>query len=180
MTIWCDFSGGDGARGVHVAQLTCQTGSVTWYNPTGALRLEVKPQRSTQFTACFVVESGDVQLKLSQESDVIINAGAPTERSNHVMNDHNLKTLYMGKGRSKELCMSATAPVTLYLESEVSAILGMRKVSLQYDISEYRTPEEDTSIEGNLMCRLIDLFAFKDTTDGVITNKIHIALIGLS
>ncbi|WAQ96185.1 METRL-like protein, partial [Mya arenaria] len=165
--------GGDDVKGVHVAQLTCQSGSVTWYNPTSALRLEVKPQKMRSFTACMIIDSDDVMLKMSRENDITVNTRSPTERTRHVLNDHNLKEVYTGTGRSQEICLTSKGPLSLYLEAEESAVLGSRKVVIQYDISEYRTDQQDTSIEECRPCSPEELLTAYCSSDFVVVGKMN-------
>lgn len=141
------FSGGD-AKGVHVTKLTCKDGIVTWYNPVGALRLELQPKFSARFKACFVVDSGSVRLKVSQEVDARREPKSPSDRSNYFMNDHNLQTVLATKGRSQEVCITQENKLLLYLEPEVSEFLGYQKINFLYDMVALDKSEEDAIIEG--------------------------------
>ena len=134
---------------VRSVKLTCHEGSVTWYNPIGALRLEVSPTATKGFRLCFIMESGNAAVKLSHERDEPFNVKSPTNRQQYLLSESNLKTIFKGSGASKEHCMSSSEPVILYLEPELSGRLGYQKIFLQYDVipqSEVKEP----SIDGNV------------------------------
>ena len=161
------FSGG--AEGVHVAKLTCQDGVVTWYNPTGALRLELHHKLSKRFKACFVIDSSDVTIKLSKETDMKskIETKSPLSRSNYFLNDHNLETVLTATGgRSQEVCLTQDDKLVLYLEPEVSENLAYQKVSFLYDLIPVNMADEQSSIEGkissaNMQVTDVELFVFQ-------------------
>ena len=131
------------------AKVTCHEGSVTWYNPIGALRLVVSPTATKVFRLCFIMESGNAAVKLSHERDEPINVKSPTNRQQYLLNDSKLKTIVKGSGASKEHCMSSSEPVILYLERELSGRLGYQKVFLQYDITP-QSEVKEPSINGNI------------------------------
>ena len=125
----------------------CHEGSVTWYNPVGAIRLEVSPMVTKAFRLCFIVESGNAKVKLSQEEDQKINTKAPSERHIYTQKDSNLKTIAATSGLSTEHCISSSKPILLYIESEHTERLGYQKVFLQYDVAPL-TEVKEPSIEG--------------------------------
>ena len=127
--------------------LSCQEGSITWYNPKDALRLEIKPDRLAHFKSCFVVESGQTRLKISREVKSPINSKSPTARSDYELNDHNLKTLMTSEGTSPEYCITSEEAIILYLEPEVTGSLGYQKIVFRYD-SSAAAGLEGSSIEG--------------------------------
>ena len=125
------------------ARLTCHEGSVRWYNPVGALRLEVSPIATKGFRLCFIIESGNAAVKLSHERDEPVNVKPPTNRKQYL---RNLETIVKGSGTSKEICMSSSEPVILYMETEITGRLGYQTVFLQYDVIQQR----ETYIDGNV------------------------------
>ena len=126
----------DGPPGVRNAKLTCHEGSVTWYNPIGALRLEISPTFTKAFRLCFVTDTGNAEIKVSQESDQIVNTKSASHRSAYVLNDSNLKTVATASGASKEHCISSEEAIILYIEPEYSGALGYQKVLFQYDVKQ--------------------------------------------
>ena len=126
----------DGPPGVRNAKLTCHEGSVTWYNPVGALRLEISPTFTKAFRLCFVTDTGTAEIKVSQESDQIVNTKSASQRSAYVLNDSNLKTVATASGASKEHCISSEEAIILYIEPEYSGALGYQKVLFQYDVKQ--------------------------------------------
>lgn len=147
-------------------------GSVTWYNPVGALRIELRPERPGHFRSCFVVDTGDVKLKVSREADLNINTKSPTQRTKFILNDNNLQTLITSEGRSNEVCIDATNSVILYLEPEVDSRLGYKKVVFQYD-STYTSEVEKSSIEGNFHFASILLRKIKKRVCEVLIGHQH-------
>lgn len=134
--------------------LTCMDGSVTWYNPNGALRIELRPERTGHFRSCFVLETADVKLKISREADWNVNSKSPSQRAKFVLNDHNLQTLATSQGTSKEICIDATDSVILYLEPAVDEELGYKKIVFQYD-STMTSDTKQSSIEGKFFVMLM-------------------------
>lgn len=132
-----------------MTKLTCQDGVVTWYNPTGALRLELQPKQVKRFKTCFVVDSGDVTLKVSKETSRV-DIRSPSARSDYLLNDNNLETVLTSQGRSSEVCLPPDESLILYLEPEISELLGYQKISFFYDLVPISTDstEEQSSIEG--------------------------------
>lgn len=139
-----------------MAELTCQDGVVTWYNPTGALRLELHNKRSKRFQACFVIESGDVKIKLSQETDfnTRMETRSPLSRSNYIRNNNNLQTVFTSTDRSQEVCLTQDDRLILYLEPEVSENLAYQKISFLYDMVPVEQDQPQSSIEGIANFRL--------------------------
>ena len=135
-------------RGVRNAKLTCNEGSVTWYNPIGALRLELSPRIAETFRLCFVLETRNAKIKVSQEKDKALNAKFPPHRSKYILNDSNMVPLLTALGTSKEYCLSSEHPVILYLEPDLSEDLGYQKITFQYDVIKQNDFSEP-SIEGN-------------------------------
>lgn len=168
----CIISANDATRGVHLTTLTCKDGSITWYNPTGALRLELRPERTEDFRACFVLDSGDVKLKVSREAELSINSKSPSQRSQFIMNDHNLQTLSKSTGRSKELCIDVKTSVILYLESEVSEDIASKRVVFQYDITTGSQPDE-SSIEECRPCSEDEILKAYCSSDFVVVGSME-------
>lgn len=168
----CIVSSDDATRGVHLTTLTCMDGSVTWYNPTGALRIELRPERPGHFRSCFVVDSGDVKLKVSREADLDINTKSPSQRTRFILNDHNLQTLITSKGKSNEVCIQATNSVILYFEPEVDSRLGYQKIFFQYDTTF--TPEvEKSSIEECRPCSEEEILKAYCSSDFVVVGSME-------
>lgn len=165
----CIISADDKVRGVHLTTLTCHDGSITWYNPTGALRLELRPERTEDFRACFVVDSGDVKVKVSKEADLTINSKSPMQRSQFILNDHNLRTLSLSEGRSNEICIDVTTSVILYIESEVVEDIASKKVMFQYDITTDVQPDEN-SVEVCRPCSEDEILKAYCSSDFVIVG----------
>lgn len=132
---------------MHLTTLTCMDGSVTWYNPNGALRIELRPERSGHFRSCFVLETGDVKLKISREADLNVNSRSPSQRAQFILNNHNLQALVTSEGTSKEICIYATDSVILYLEPEFDEKVGYKTIVFQYD-STMTSETKQSSIEG--------------------------------
>lgn len=123
-------------------------GSVTWYNPIGALRIELRPEIPGKFKSCFVVETGDVKLKISREAELNINSKSPSQRNQFIQNDNNLQTLVTSRGKSHEVCIQATNSVILYLEPEIVETLASKRIVFQYDLV-YTPKVEKSPFEGN-------------------------------
>lgn len=139
----------EGAPGVRNTKLTCHEGSVTWYNPVGALRLELSPALTKAFRLCFVMETGNAEIKVSKESDDAINTKSPSQRSGYLLNDSNLKTIVTTTGASDETCLTSDGSVILYIEPEFMESLGYQKVFFQYDV----TPLSDITEPSMEDCR---------------------------
>lgn len=145
------FSGSNKDRGVHMTTLACAEGGVTWYNPNGALSLELRPENPGRYRTCYKVDSEDVKLKISREGELNVNSKSPNQRSKHIMNDHNLQTLSITEGKSQEICIEATNGVILYLEPEYKETIGYQKIVFQYDSAIMHEDEEESSIEGKYL-----------------------------
>ncbi|XP_045212344.2 meteorin-like protein [Mercenaria mercenaria] len=168
----CIISADDGCKGVHLTTLTCMDGTVTWYNPTGALRIELKPERTGNFRSCFIVNTGDVKLKVSREVDLNINSKSPSQRNKFELNDHNLQTLVTFEGKSKEVCIQATDSVILYLEPEVDETLGYKKVVFQYDLT-FIPKDEKSPIEECRPCSEEEILKAYCSSDFVIVGSME-------
>ena len=102
------------------------------------------------FRLCFVMESGNAGVKLSQEVDQKINTKVPSERHKYILHGSylgNFKTIAMTPGLSKEHCISSANPIFLYIEPEHTDKLGYQKVFFQYDVTPLMEVKEP-SIEG--------------------------------
>lgn len=166
-TISEDF---DGPPGVRYSKLTCHEGSVTWYNPVGALRLELSPTLTKAFRFCFVMETGNAMIKVSKESDDAINTKSPPQRSQYILNDSNLKTIVTASGASKEYCMTSEEPIVLYIEPELTEHLGYQKVFFQYDITPLSEVKEP-SIEDCRPCSDAEILRAFCSSDFVIVGS---------
>ena len=102
------------------------------------------------FRLCFVVETGNAEVKISQEVDQKINTKAPVIRHMHILNGSNLKTIATTSGLSKEHCISSSEPILLYIEPEYTERIGYQKVFFQYDVTPL-TEMKEPSIEGNVL-----------------------------
>lgn len=161
--------------GVHVASASCPDGSITWYNPVGALRLELNPSNVPHFKTCVVIKSGNVKLKLSQEIDVNINSKSPTLRSKYVLNDSNLKTLMTSHGTSPEYCITSREPVVVYIEPERTEHLGYQKIVILYD-STHVMEDPSASMEECRPCSEAEMLKAYCSSDFVVVgsmNSVH-------
>ena len=94
-----------------------------------------------------MTDTGNAEIKVSQESDRDINPKSPSQRSQYILNDSNLKTVATASGASKEHCISSEDPIILYIEPEVTDTLGYQKVLFQYDVTPLSEVKESL-IEG--------------------------------
>lgn len=165
-TISEDF---DGPPGVRTTKFTCHEGSVTWYNPVGALRLEFSPTLTKAFRLCFVMDTGHAIIKVSEESDRAITTKSPTQ---YILNDNNLKTIVTVTGASKEHCITSEEPITLFVEPERTENLGYQKVLFQYDVTPLSKIVEP-SMEDCRPCSEAELLRAYCSSDFVVVGSIE-------
>lgn len=168
----CTISATDANKGVHLTTLTCMDGSVTWYNPIGALRVELRPEMPGKFQSCFIVETGDLKLKVSREAELNINSKSPSERNQFILNDNNLQPLVTSRGKSNEVCIQATNSVILYLEPEVDETLESKRVVFRYDLV-YVPKVEKSPIEECRPCSEYELLKAYCSSDFVIVGSME-------
>lgn len=163
----CIVSENEEAHAVQLVSLSCLDGKVTWYNPVGALRIELRPNLSGTFRSCFITESGKARIKVSQEKEIVVNSKSPSERSSYVMNDHNLQPLMSSTGSSSEVCLTSSEHLILYLEPEITEGLSYQKVVFYYDNSLEKNPQTQ-SIEDCRPCSEAELLQAYCSSDFVI------------
>ncbi|KAL4240234.1 hypothetical protein ACF0H5_001028 [Mactra antiquata] len=168
----CIISGNNEDRGVHMTTLTCTEGGITWYNPNGALSLELRPERPGNYRTCYKVDSGDVKILISREGELNVNSKSPDQRSKFLMNDHNLQTISITEGKSHEICVEAMNSVVLYLEPEYKENIGYQKILFQYDSA--KIPEhEEPSIEDCRPCSEDEILKAYCSSDFVVVGSMN-------
>lgn len=166
----CIVSETEEARAVHTVSMSCLDGKVTWYNPTGALRIELRPKHAATFRSCFITESGKANIKVSQEKETTVDSKLPSVRSNYVLNEHNLQTLTSSSGSSSEFCVTSSEHLILYLEAEATVNLGYQKIVFYYDNILVQNPQLP-SIEDCRPCSEAELLQSYCSSDFVIVGS---------
>lgn len=166
----CIVSETEEARAVHLVSVSCLDGKVTWYNPTGALRIELRPKLAGTLRSCFIIDSGKANIKVSLEKEMTVNPKSPYGRSNYVLNDHNLQTLMSSSGSSSEFCLTSSEHVVLYLEPEATVNLSYQKIVFFYDNSVVQNAQRP-SIEDCRPCSEAELLQSYCSSDFVIVGS---------
>ncbi|CAG5128443.1 unnamed protein product, partial [Candidula unifasciata] len=128
-------------QAIHRLSLVCNTGTITWFGASGAVRLEVMPFLGGNFGACFVAESENINVKISQEHSYISihkNYRLKQEESRTLKLNHVLTS----SARSSEFCVSSNnaEPVLLYIEAvRIPGITGVPKILFHYDLEKVDT-----------------------------------------
>lgn len=122
----CHYSEGAEERAVRNIKPRCNEGSIRWRNPNGGLRIELQAGYSSNFRACFAIDTTNVAVKVSQESR--LTSGKHTSGYLH--------TVAIAVNRTKEICIpSSSSSVLLYLETErLPYQSGVQKVTFHYVI----------------------------------------------
>ncbi|KAL5018394.1 hypothetical protein ScPMuIL_004116 [Solemya velum] len=134
------------AKGVRSVNLRCHEGSLTWLNPYGAVRLRLSLGYPGDFEACFMIETANVMVKVSEEdsnSHRYVNTRSPYARYSN--NDVMLKPLMTTSGKSKEYCLKSDTDIWLYLEPErTQTVQGLPIAVIYFDIErKYNVLMED-------------------------------------
>jgi hypothetical protein len=101
-------------RAVRNVKPACNDGSFKWYNIYGgALRINFKPKFHGDFYLCFILQTENVRVQVSEEqsekvSSPVALAMPPT-----------LKSVVAADGKTKETCIQSTSDsIHLFLEPE--------------------------------------------------------------
>ena len=144
----CSDHGND-QRGVKSVKPLCDEGTVTWYGPYGALRVELQYSRPGEYKACFVVESINTRLQVFRESW----SNSKFSSSYKLPSTASLKPVTDVYGKSREFCMTSSTPVVLYLESvRTQEMSGLPHVTIQYLLENRNYIAEVDPLEGWYTC----------------------------
>ncbi|KAK3601863.1 hypothetical protein CHS0354_041786 [Potamilus streckersoni] len=127
----CTVRDEQGESRVRTVQARCQEGRITWLQPFGALRLELKPLHSGNFQMCFVIDSGMTRLKVSKES--LINWKSPDQE--YPSARFEIEMLAIAHGKTKEMCLTSAASIVLYIEAERTFNISVfERILIYYDM----------------------------------------------
>ncbi|KAH9495778.1 hypothetical protein Btru_013298 [Bulinus truncatus] len=125
----CQISALNNPQAIHTLDLICNSGSITWFGADGALRLELNPLFQGPSRACFLVDSDNSQVKVTQE---IVLA------KNYKLHQIETKVLTTN-ATNGEFCVSSKMPESLHLFIEsfvIHNIHSLPKVTIHYDIEK--------------------------------------------
>ncbi|KAL3876681.1 hypothetical protein ACJMK2_034485 [Sinanodonta woodiana] len=129
----CDCTVRDehGESRVRTVQARCQEGTITWLQPYGALRLELKPLHPGNFQMCFVIDSGRTRLIVSKET---LTYGKSSDQE-YPSGRFEFETLVIADGKSKETCLTSSACIVLYIETERTFNISVfERILIHYDM----------------------------------------------
>ncbi|BFZ03682.1 hypothetical protein BsWGS_06721 [Bradybaena similaris] len=134
----CQISSLTEPQAIYRLSLVCNTGTITWFGASGAVRLEVMPFLRGNFRACFMAESENINVKISQEHSYI------SSRQNYRLKQEAARTLTLdhvltSSARNSEFCVSSTTadPVLLYIEAvRTPETAGVPKILFHYDLEK--------------------------------------------
>ncbi|XP_005102396.2 meteorin-like protein [Aplysia californica] len=134
----CQISSSEETQAIYSMGLICNTGTITWFGGSGAVRLELTPFVRGDFRTCFVIESENIHVKISQENPHVSKA------KNYRLKAHEERTLKLdhlvtSKLKSNEFCVSSKSgdPLLLYIESvRTPDVIGVAKVVFHYDVEK--------------------------------------------
>lgn len=143
----CQISSLTNPQAIYTINLICNTGTITWFGATGAIRLELTPFLQGAYRACFLVDSDSTQVKVSHEVLSADNYRLQTERSTSSIymvsparpKEHRLNHLMTANSTSQEFCIHSQRhePLLLYIESiRISNVDAVPKIIFYYDMEK--------------------------------------------
>ena len=135
--LFVDREGAEESRGIRNVHISCTEGSVQWKQPLGAIRVIFSQRQSAAaFELCFVTESHDVLVEISNETQ------------------HGLKPLVMLSpgghrgGGDDEVCVHSHRghDVVLFVESVLTAHSAPGMLQIDYDVRREFEPPQDSPL----------------------------------
>ncbi|CAG5114520.1 unnamed protein product [Candidula unifasciata] len=174
----CQISSLGERQAIYSLSLVCYTGTITWFDASGAVRIELMPLLLGSFRACFLVHSDNTQVKVSHETPHVSPA------QNYRLKSHGTRTLQLNHvltatSKGNEFCVhsGSNGPLLLYVEAVRGPDLqGVPKIVLHYDLEKLDTHMEVDPMEECRPCTREELLDSYCSMDFVVVGIMaHVA-----
>ncbi|CAL1531317.1 unnamed protein product [Lymnaea stagnalis] len=184
----CQISSLTNPQAIYTINLICNTGTITWFGATGAIRLELTPFLQGAYRACFLADSDSTQVKVSHEVVSADSYRLHKERSTSStsmvrpagVKEHHLKHLMTANATSREFCIHSQRhePLLLYIESiRISNVDAVPKIIFHYDMEKMDKALSVGSLEECRPCtkeEVLDAYCSMDfAVIGSLADVVH-------
>ena len=132
---------GESPGGIRTIHPECAEGLVQWKHPYGAFRLIFTEPYATSFETCFIAQSVNMTIKISEETSGGLKPLTLLNSKKTVRDDSD-----------KEICVKSSGreAIVIFIEAVLDTMSGVGTFQLFYDTRTYNTGDMSTgkSING--------------------------------